>query len=125
MLEGEPLEDVDKFKYLGSMIVANGQRTEGLVPHSLTCNPVFGHCVKYRCVQKVRYERTLEVFDNDSILHNLRVRRTDGVPSVELRHRLYLTSMPALLVQRRLHWFGHAARRSDGKLIRNLLLPTP
>ncbi len=27
LLDGEPLEDVDKFKYLGSMIVANGQGT--------------------------------------------------------------------------------------------------
>ncbi len=23
-----------------------------LVPHSLACNPVFGHGVKYRCVQR-------------------------------------------------------------------------
>ncbi len=26
--DGEPLEDVDKFKYLGSMFIANGQGTE-------------------------------------------------------------------------------------------------
>ncbi len=51
----------------------------------------------------------LEVFDNDSIRRILRVRRRGCVPSVELRHRLYLTRIPALLVQRRLHWFGHAA----------------
>ncbi len=28
LLDGEPLEYVDKFKYLGSMFVANGQGTE-------------------------------------------------------------------------------------------------
>ncbi len=28
LLDGEPLEDVYKFKYLGSMFVANGQGTE-------------------------------------------------------------------------------------------------
>ncbi len=28
LLDGEPLEDVDKFKYLGAMFVANGQGTE-------------------------------------------------------------------------------------------------
>ncbi len=28
LLDGEPLEDVDKFKYLGSMFFANGQGTE-------------------------------------------------------------------------------------------------
>ncbi len=33
--------------------------------------------------------------------------------------------MPVLLVQRRLHWIGHAARRIEGELIKDLLLPTP
>ncbi len=28
LLDGEPLEDADKFKYLGPMFVANGQGTE-------------------------------------------------------------------------------------------------
>ncbi len=30
LLDGEPLEDVEKFKYLGSMFVANSQGTEGV-----------------------------------------------------------------------------------------------
>ncbi len=67
----------------------------------------------------------LEVFDNDSIRRILRVRRRDCVPSVELRCRLSLTSILALLVQRRLRWFGHAARRPEGELIKDLLLLTP
>ncbi len=67
----------------------------------------------------------LEVFDNDRIRRILRVRRRGCVPSVELRRRLCLTSILALLVQRRLRWFGHAARRPEGKLIKDLLLPTP
>ncbi len=67
----------------------------------------------------------LEVFDNDSIRRILRVRRRDCVPSVELRRRLYLTGIPTLLVQRRLRWFGHAARRPEGQLIKDLLLSTP
>ncbi len=44
---------------------------------------------------------------------------------MELRRRLSLTSIPALLVQRRLRWFGHAARRPEGELIKDLLLRTP
>ncbi len=44
---------------------------------------------------------------------------------MELRRRLCLTSIPALLVQRKLHWFGHAARRPEVELIMDLLLPTP
>ncbi len=70
-------------------------------------------------------ERMLEVFDNDSICRILRVRRRYCVPSVELRRRLCLTIIPTLLVQRRLRWFGHAARRLEGEPIKDLLLPTP
>ncbi len=47
---------------------------------------------------RVAEERTLEVFDNDNIRRILRVRRNDFVPSVELRRRICLTIMPALLV---------------------------
>ncbi len=54
----------------------------------------------------------------------IRVRRRDCVPSVELRRRLCLTSIAALLVQRRLRWFGHATRRPDGELNKDPLLPT-
>ncbi len=61
----------------------------------------------------------------DSIRHILRVRRRDCVPSVGLHRRLCLTSIPALLVQTRLRWFGHAARRPESELIKEILLPTP
>ncbi len=30
LLDGEPLRDVDKFKYVGSMFIANDQDTQGL-----------------------------------------------------------------------------------------------
>ncbi len=74
---------------------------------------------------RVADERMLEVFDNDSIRRILRVRIRDCVPSMELRRRLCLTRIPALFVQRRLRWFGHAAKRPEGELIKDLLLPTP
>ncbi len=77
------------------------------------------------CPVRVADERVLEVFDNDSIRRILRVRRKNCVPSVELHRRLCLTSIPALLVHRRLRWFGHAAGRPEGELIKGLLLPTP
>ncbi len=67
-------------------------------------------------------ERMLEVFDIRRILS---VRRTGCVPSVELRRHLSLTSIPAMLLHRRFRWFGHAARRPEGELIKDLLLPTP
>ncbi len=64
----------------------------------------------------------MEVFDNDSIRRILRVRGRDSVPSVKLWRRLRLTCIPTLLVQRKLHWLGHAVKRPDGEL---LLLTLP
>ncbi len=55
LLDGEPLEDVGKFKYLGAMFVALRRSEAGLillVPQSLTYNPVYGRGVKYRCTQR-------------------------------------------------------------------------
>ncbi len=74
---------------------------------------------------RVADERMLEVFNNYSIRRTLHVRPRDCVPSVELLRRFCLTSLPALLMQRRLRWFGHAARRPEGELIKDLLEPTP
>ncbi len=57
LLEGEPLEDVEVFKYLGSMFVTNSHGPEEIrswinIIRSTTCSPVFGRGVKYRCVQR-------------------------------------------------------------------------
>ncbi len=77
------------------------------------------------CAEIFADERMLEVFDNECIRRLLCASRRGCVPSEELRRRPCLTSIPALFVQRRLHWFGHAARRPEGELIKDLLLPTP
>ncbi len=74
---------------------------------------------------RIADERMLEVFDHDSTRRILRVRRRYCVSSVELRSRPCLTSIPALFVQRRLRWFGHAARRPEVELIKDLLILTP
>ncbi len=42
-----------------------------------------------------------------------------------MTRNLCLASIPAMLVQRRLLWFDHAARRPNGELIKDLFLPTP
>ncbi len=154
LLDGEPFEDVGKFKYLGSMFVANGQDTEEIKSRINLDRSAFSRLqsclwsrremslrtkgrvyqaevrsiLLYGCETwpvRVADERMLEVFDNASIRRILCVRRRDCVPSVELRRRLCQTSLPALLVQRRLRWFGHAARRPEGELIKDLLLLTP
>ncbi len=89
-------------------------RTKGRVHQAVERSIFLYGCEKWPV--READERMLEVFDNGI----LRVRRRDCVPSVELRRRLCLTSM---LMQRRLHLFGHAARRPEGKLIKDL--PTP
>ncbi len=74
---------------------------------------------------RVADESILEFFDNNNIRRILHLRSRDCVPTAELRHRLRLTSIPAQLAKRTFRWFGHAARRPKGELIRDLLLPVP
>ncbi len=144
LLDGEPLEDAGKFKYLGSMFVTNGRiylarsafsrlqfclwsrreislRTKGRIYLAVVRSILPYGCETWSV--RVAGERVLGVFDNDSIRRILRVRRRDCVPSVGLRRRPCLTSIPALFVQRRLHWFGHAARHFEGELIKNFPFP--
>ncbi len=110
------LGDVDKFKYLGSMFVVNGQGTEEIRSRiNLVCS-TFSRLQSFlwsrreialhtkgrvyqtvvRSILPYGFEtwpvrvadgRMLEVFDNNSIRRILRVRRRDCVPSVELRRR--------------------------------------
>ncbi len=103
LLDGEPLEDVDKFKCLDSMFVTNGQGTEEIRSRINLARSAFSRlqsCILsrrqislhtqgrvYQAVvrsillhgcetwpARVANERMLEVFDNDSIRRILRVR---------------------------------------------------
>ncbi len=98
-------------------------RTKGRVYQAVVRSILLYDCETWPV--RVADERMLEVFDNDSIRRILHARRRDCVPSVKLRRRLGLTSIPVLLVQRRLRWFGHGVRRPEGELIKDLLLLTP
>ncbi len=89
-----------------------------LFPHSLVCNPVFGRGVSLRAKRRVYQavvrpillygcetwparvadERMLAVFDNDSTHRIVHVRRSNCVPTTELRCRLHLTSIPVQLI---------------------------
>ncbi len=59
-------------------------------------------------------ERALSVFENDSICQILHV--------MELPRRLCLTDTAR--AKKTVRWFGHAARRLDDELIKEVLLPT-
>ena len=68
--------------------------------------------------------RKLEVFDNDCLRYILQCCRIDRVCTTTLRRRLNLRHLPPIPLQRRLRWFGHAARLPEGELIRDVLLPS-
>ncbi len=74
---------------------------------------------------RVEHQRCLEVFDNDCLHRILGCRRRDRVPCEVLCHRLDLRALPPMLLQRRLRWFGHAARRPAGEIIRGIINPVP
>ena len=63
------------------------------------------------------------MFDNYCLRYILRSRRIDRVPTTTLRRHLNFCPLPHILLQRRLRWFGHAARRPQGELIRDVFLP--
>ncbi len=70
---------------------------------------------------RVEDQRRLEVFDNGCLRRILRCRRQDRIPCVALRHRLHLRDLPPVLLQRRLRWLGHAARRPADESIREVI----
>ena len=55
----------------------------------------------------------------------LRLRRSDREPLVRIRQRLKIGPLRQVLQQRRLRWFGHAARRPEGELIKDVLMASP
>ncbi len=126
LLDGEPLEDVEKYKYLSLMFGANGRATQEIGNRINLARFAFSRLwreislrTKSRLYQvvvrsillygsetwtvRVTDERVLDFFDNDSIRCILNVSRRDCVSTLEMRHRLSLASIPTLLVQRRLH----------------------
>ncbi len=50
--------------------------------------------------------------------HNLSCDRTINL-------QLHLRALPPMLLQRRLRWFGRAARRPAGEIIRDVIDPVP
>ncbi len=117
LLDCETLKDVDKFKYLASVFVANEQGTEEIRSRIHLARSAFSRLQSglwsqreislrrkrrvylaevrsilfYGCETwpvRVADERMLEAFDNDSIHRISRFRRRGCVQCVELRRRL-------------------------------------
>ena len=153
-LQGEPLEEVESFVYLGSKCTATGQgiadidRRISLARYAFSClqkglwsrreistktkSRIYQAIVRtsllYGCetwAVTASDQRKLEVFDNDCLRRILRVRRIDHVPVITLRRTCHLISVPSLLLQRRLRWFGHVSRRPQDELLHRALHISP
>ncbi len=74
---------------------------------------------------RVEDQRRLMVFGKGCLRRILGCRRQDRIPCVALRHRLQLRALLPVLLQRRLRWFGHAARRPAGEIIRKVINSEP
>ena len=138
---GRPLEVVDKFCYLGDTIGARGgaedsitarirsgwNKFRDLVP--LLASKGLSLAAKGRlyqaCVRSVMLYASetwpvkeedlsrLERNDNSMLRWMCRVKLSDHVSSKDLRCRLRLVSVRALIQSRRLSWFGHVERMDD------------
>ncbi len=72
---------------------------------------------------RVEDRKRLEVFDSNCLRRIERCDHRDRVPCAVLRQRIQLPTLSALLLQRRLPWFGRAARRAPGEIMRELINP--
>ncbi len=152
LLEGIPLEEVAAFKYLGASFIATGQAVREIESRTNSARMAFNRLhtalwsrreisrktksrvyttlvrtiLLYGCETwplRVEDRKRLEVFDNDCLRHIAKRNRCDRVLCAVLRQRLQLPTLPVLLLQRRLRWVGHAARRAPGEFIRELINP--
>ncbi len=127
--------------FLGSFFIRNGQGRINRARSTFAClqSCLSSRCKTSLCTKSRVYQtvvRSISLYGCETwsvwvaderileVCRILRVRHRNCVSSVELWRRLCLKSIPALLVQIRLGWFGHAVRRPEGELIKDLILPT-
>ena len=150
MLEGEVLEEVDQFKYLGSIISANGG-VEADVSHRVNegCkvlgavngvikNRGLGMDVKRALYEKVivptvtygselwgmkeRERQKLNVFEMRCLRSMCGVSRWDRLRNEEVRERTGVTmELPNRVDRNVLRWFGHVERMEDGRLLKRVV----
>ncbi len=147
-LEGVALEEVPAFKYLGTLFTTTGQAVQEVESRinsarlafnrlqaalwsrreisNRVCTVVVRTILRCGCetwLLRVEDRKGLEVFDNGCLGCIKRCNRHDRVPCAVLRIGLQRPTSPTLPLQRRLRWFGHAARRAPGEFMRELFNP--
>nr|CAH8840565.1 unnamed protein product [Trichobilharzia regenti] len=154
-LNGAPIEIVPSFRYLGSIMLPNGQAKNEVNARISNARNAFLQLrsvlwskreislrTKIRVYQAsirpvllygcetwpLRAEdlRRLEVVDHWCLRYILHVRWQDKLSNEEVRRRCYnINQIPVLVQQRRLRWFGHVLRRPDDDLVKSVLNPSP
>ena len=150
MLNGEALEKVDQFKYLGSVIAANGG-VEADVRHRVskgckvlgTLKGVMKNRGLGMNVKKVLYEKVvvpaviygseplgmkvterqkLNVFEMKCLRSRTGVSQLDGVKNEVVRARTGVRrELAARVVMNVLRWFGHVERMGNERLLKKVM----
>jgi hypothetical protein len=151
----DTIETVDKFKYLGSLILPNGQAKDEVkaridnarkaflqLKNALWRRTEISLRTKVRVYQAairpvllygcetwpLRKEdiRRLEVFDHWCLRIILKIGWRDRLSNQTVRQRCCgITQLSVHLQQRRLQWFGHILRKPEGELVKKVLSPDP
>ena len=154
-LDGEPIESVEEFKYLGSIITPDGGAERDISARiakawgvftslkkalwtrreisTKTKVRIYGATVRavllYACETwpiKTEDARTLDVFDHRCLRYILRIKRWDRISNSEVRSRCGQSEELSLIIKRRrLKLLGHTLRRPEGTICRDVLVCEP
>jgi hypothetical protein len=149
-LNGEPLKQVETFKYLGANIAANGDCTQDIRIRTSTALRSMADLSKtwrgrgvsiatkmrlYRAlIQPIalygcetwtlteQAEKKLLVFEMSALRTILGVRRLDKIRNEEIRSRVGCTTTLVQLIYGRQHkWLGHVLRMDDARIAKTVL----
>ncbi|KAL1457438.1 hypothetical protein WDU94_007671 [Cyamophila willieti] len=103
-LDGEELNVVDKFKYLGSMIDKEGELD--------LVRPAMMYGAETWAMNKI-HENRLEVAEMRMLRWSCGVTRMDRIRNEVIRIKIKVTEMSKKIQERRLQWYGHVEKRDE------------
>lgn len=147
-LDGEQVDTVDHFKYLGSEMEPGGRLDMELRSRMGKASSAFGQLAKLwksrvslKCKLRIynavvistllysaetwattqTEERKLDAFDQRCLRRILGVRWYQHVRNTDIRRRTNQPAASLLLQVRRLRWYGHVVRMEDSRLPKRML----
>ena len=129
-LNGIPIEDVQNFKYLGSLINPKGEALSEIQNRISTAWAAFIPLRKcYGCKTwplRAGEANNLNIFHHKCLCCILGLRLSDRVPNDVIRRRCGDIPLVSDVVKaRRLRWFGHTLRRPDDSFSKQCLKCQP